>query len=200
VTKAFHLEIRRKLAIDPVQQVEVELRCHAPGISVGSIESGLVFLEVHADQQDPGCPRHLARLLKKVSASAGVKLPMVEPGKNTAFLRIGTPANSGNTRGRVWSAQMPTILRKGKRRASSFDEARSVSIAMSIGTYNCVCSAWIRMRVLACAPLPNSISWPQADELRDLRDVAAEDRHLGARQVVLGQLADRFEQAAACSS
>ncbi len=51
------------------------------------------------------------------------------------------------------------MLRKGKRRASSFDEARNVSSAMSIGTYSCVCSAWIRMRVLACTPLPNSISW-----------------------------------------
>src|SRR5206468_2545495 len=78
---------------------------------------------------------------------------------NIVFLRIGTPTNSGSAMGRVWSAQMPTMLRKGKRRASSLDEARSVSIAMSIGTYSCVCSAWIRMRVLACTPLPNSISW-----------------------------------------
>jgi len=52
VTKALHLEIRRKLAIDPMQQVEVELRRHAPGIGVSGIERGLVFLEVHADQQD----------------------------------------------------------------------------------------------------------------------------------------------------
>jgi len=34
-------------------------------------------------------------------------------------------------------------------------------------------------------------------ELRDFRDVAAQDRRLGARQVVLGQLADRFKQPAA---
>jgi len=59
---------------------------------------------------------------------------MVDPGKKIAFLWIGTPTNSGSARGRVWSAQMPTILRKGKRPASSPDEARSVSSAMSIGT------------------------------------------------------------------
>jgi len=126
---------------------------------------------------------------------------MVEPGKNIAFLRIGTPTNSGRAMGRVWSAQMPTMLRRGKRWASSLDEARSVSIAMSIGTYSCVCSAWIRMRVFACTPLPNSIKLGLGpDELRDFRDVSAQDGHFGARQVVLGssQIASKRRQP--CSS
>src|SRR5882672_6899936 len=35
------------------------------------------------------------------------------------------------------------------------------------------------------------------DELHDVRDVAAQNRRLGARQVVLGELADRLEKAAA---
>ena len=71
VTKAFHLEIRRKLAIDPMQEVEIELRCHAPGIGVGSIESGLVLLQVHANQQDAARPCHLASLPQKNERFSG---------------------------------------------------------------------------------------------------------------------------------
>src|SRR5437879_5339998 len=50
------------------------------------------------------------------------------------------------------------MFNQGNRPASSFEEACSVSIAMSIGTYSLVSSAWMRMRVLAWMPLPNSIS------------------------------------------
>jgi len=161
VTKAFHLEIRRKLAIDPMQKVEIELRCHAPGIGVGSIESGLVLLQVHANQQDAARPAILRACLRKTSASAGVKLPMVER-ENTAFLRICTPANSGNTRGCVWSAQMPTILRKGKRRASSLDEAAQRTDRDVDRNVQLRLQRLDQMRVLACTPLPNSISWASA--------------------------------------
>src|SRR5712691_5886875 len=65
VAEALHLEISRELAIDPVQQVEVELRRDALGIGVGGVQSGLVLLEIHADQKDPARPRHLARLPQK---------------------------------------------------------------------------------------------------------------------------------------
>jgi len=69
---------------------------------------------------------------------------------------------------------------------------------MSIGTYSCVCSAWIRMRVLACTPLPNSINWASGPTNCAISAMLARRMaHFGARQVVLGQLADRFEQAAA---
>ena len=38
---------------------------------------------------------------RKASASSGVKLPTVDPGKNTALRRIGSPANCGSSSGRV---------------------------------------------------------------------------------------------------
>src|SRR6266516_5654598 len=52
VAEALHLEIPRELAIDPVQQIEVELRRDALEIGVGGIQSGFFLLEVHADQKD----------------------------------------------------------------------------------------------------------------------------------------------------
>src|SRR5256886_1955547 len=65
VAEAFHLEIRGELAIDPVQQVEVELLRDAPAVGVGGIQGRFVLLEVHADQEDSARPRHLARLPQK---------------------------------------------------------------------------------------------------------------------------------------
>src|SRR6266581_4752537 len=72
---------------------------------------------------------------------------------------------------------MPTTFSKGNHFTNSPDEARSVSSAISTGTYRRVCSASIRMR--------------------DFGEVGAQDRRLGASQIILGELADRLEQAAA---
>src|SRR6266581_4212930 len=52
-------------------------------------------------------------------------------------------------------------------------------------------------RLGACAAAELDELGVRTRELRDVGDVGAKDRHLGARQVVLGQLADGFEQPAA---
>src|SRR5437762_962522 len=45
--------------------VDVELLRDAPAVGVGRIQSGFVFFEIHADQEDSARPRHLARLPQK---------------------------------------------------------------------------------------------------------------------------------------
>ena len=62
VAEAIYLEIPLELAVDPMQQVQVELRGDALGIRVRGIEGGLVFLQVHADQQDAARSHRFARM------------------------------------------------------------------------------------------------------------------------------------------
>src|SRR2546423_684850 len=81
VAEALHLEIRRELAIDPVQQVEVELLRDAPAVGVGGIQSGFVLFEIHTDQEDSARPRHLARLPQKNERLGGSEVADGGPGK-----------------------------------------------------------------------------------------------------------------------
>ena len=69
---------------------------------------------------------------------------------------------------------------------------------MSTDTYSAGgCSASSRMRVLALEPLPGSIRRrPGPNRAHECGRALGEDRGLGARQVVLGQLADAVEERA----
>src|SRR6266849_8711157 len=86
VAEAVQLKIRRELAIDPAQQVQVELSGHALRVGVGRIQSGLVFLEVHANQQDAARPRHLARLPQKNERFTGSEVADCGAGKKYRLL------------------------------------------------------------------------------------------------------------------
>jgi hypothetical protein len=51
VTEAARTEVRPQLAVDPLQEIEVEARRDAQAIVVGGLERRAVFHEIDADQE-----------------------------------------------------------------------------------------------------------------------------------------------------
>ena len=114
-----------------------------------------------------------------------------------AALRRARVARQRQAAGKI-HAQRPSSRCGGKRCCRRSSGSRRNSAEMSTGTYWAGCSSGNRRAALAQLPAPRSISVaPVADGARDLGAVRVEDRRFGAGRIVLGQLADGFEQARA---
>ena len=65
MAEAVEIEIGRQLAVDPAQQVEVELRGDALGVVVGGVQPLRILFQVDTDQHRAAAARELPRALQE---------------------------------------------------------------------------------------------------------------------------------------
>ncbi len=82
VPKLVEIEVGIELAVDSLEEVEIERRGDAPAIVVGRPDDRFVLLEIEADQESSALAHEPGDRAKAgPSAALGLKLPIVEPGK-----------------------------------------------------------------------------------------------------------------------
>ena len=101
VREPVEIEIGVELAVDPLEQVEVEGGGDAPRVVVGGLEDGR---RPSSDRRRSAsrrrAPEWRAVGQKIHRPRSGAKLPIVEPGKNPTRLPRG-PGSGGSSNGRV---------------------------------------------------------------------------------------------------
>ena len=75
------IEVAAEFAVDPRQQIQIELRGDSLGIVVSRLDRADIFLQIDADDAPPPGPQSFAIWQSSATASSRSKLPIVEPGK-----------------------------------------------------------------------------------------------------------------------
>ena len=100
VFEQIEVEIAVEFAIDALEQVEVEGRGHPGPIIVGRFENPDILFKVDTDQHLAAGPENISAVLQEPGGGSGLKLPIVEPGKNPTRLPAG-PGKDGRENGPV---------------------------------------------------------------------------------------------------
>ncbi len=172
-----------ELAVDAVEQVEVEGGRHAGGIVIGGDEDVLSLDPVDADQQ------HRARAAEVVGHGAqqvrravgGTMLPIVEPGKKPSFgsRRTGAGSVIGCMKSRLDRRDREGGEALGRKGLGRGAQEIAGNVDRDIGGPGPEPWAFSRCGVLADEPEPNSITGPARR-----RSARANSRPRGARMPV----------------
>jgi hypothetical protein len=98
MTKGIHRYRARKLALDPMQQVEVERCCRALCVIVCRQENILILGAIDADQQHRATPRVAAIIRSKSTAVGATRFPIVDPGKKASLGALSTASGKAKLR------------------------------------------------------------------------------------------------------
>ncbi len=113
VPKLVEIEVRIELAVDSLEEVEIERRGDAPAIVVGRPDDRFVLSRSRPISSPPPSPTSQAIVESRPIAALGLKLPIVDPGKYTTRRARGSPV-SGSNKGPVKSAWTGRIARPGE--------------------------------------------------------------------------------------
>jgi len=110
VAERGRVEVGTEFAVDPHQKVPVERGGYAPRVVIGRFQDREFLPQIDAEEQPATGADELCNAQSNSSASAGSKLPMVDPGKYTTRRAADT---GGASNERVKSATTGYTLSPG---------------------------------------------------------------------------------------
>ena len=191
--KGIDRNVARKLAVDAVEQVEIEPRRHPRRIVIGGDQRSLVLHEVHTDQQQRAFAQRLAHRAQEVCGGAG---DHVADGRSGEEAELGQSLDLGGQFHPAHEIGLDRIDRKacklgrelGRRRAQEIarDIERDIGRRRNRREQQRGLDRGARAKLHHRAPRP--------DQPGDFLGPPAQDLGFGAGEVIFGELRNVLEQ------